>query len=94
MTQAAVAANLSQALDIQGGLTAQITFHNVVVVDALTDLGLFLIGEILHAGVGIDAGCFQNFLCAGPADSVDISESDFDSLVFRQVNAGYTCHTV
>ena len=61
-------------------------------VDALTQLGLFFVRQVFYAGIGVDAGCFQDFLCAGSADPVDIGETDFDSLVFRQVNAGYTCH--
>ena len=93
MTQAAVAADLGQTFDVQSGLTTQVAFHNVIVIDAFTDLCFILIGEVFHADVRVDSGLLQNLGCAGPADSVDISESDFDSLVFRQVDAGYTCHT-
>ena len=93
VAQAAVAADLGQTLDVQSGLTTQVAFHNEVVVNALADFCLFLVGEVFYSGVGVDPGHIQDLLCAGPADSVDISESDLDSLVFRQVNAGYTCHT-
>jgi hypothetical protein len=93
MAQTTVAADLGQALDVKRGLTAEVAFHDKVVVDALTQLGFFLIGEVFHAGVGIDPSHVQDLLRAGSADSVDISETDFDSLVFGQVNAGYTCHT-
>ena len=92
MAQSAIAADLGQTLDVKRGLTAEVAFHDVTVVDALTQLGLFFVGQIFDAGVGVDPGRFQDFQCAGSADSVDIGETDFDSLVFRQVNAGYTCH--
>ena len=93
MPQAAVAADLGQALDVKRGLTAQVTFHDVAVVDALTQLGFFLIGEVFYSGVGVDPGCLQYLVCAGSADTIDIGETDLDSLVLGQVNAGYTCHT-
>ena len=35
MAQTTVAADLGQALDVKRGLTAQIAFHDEVVVDAL-----------------------------------------------------------
>ena len=50
MTQAAVAADLSQALDVKRSLTAQVTFHDVAVVDALTQLCFFLVGEVFNSG--------------------------------------------
>ena len=61
-------------------------------VDALTELGFFLVAEVLDSGVGIDARSFQNFLCAGSPNPVDIGQCDFNPFVFGQVNAGYTCH--
>ena len=71
---------------------AEVALHDVIVVYALTDLGLFLIGEILHASVRVDAGHLKNLIRAGSADTVDVGEADLYPLVFGQVNAGYTCH--
>jgi hypothetical protein len=94
MTLAAVAADLGQALDVQRGLTAQVALNDEVVVDALTQLVLVLVGEVLDSRVGVDSGHLQNLQCAGSADAIDVSETNFDSLVLGQVNAGYTCHIV
>ena len=94
MTKTAVAADLGETLDVKRYAAAQVALNDKVVVDALTELCFLFFGQVFYTGVGIDAGCCETFLWAGRADSVDISESDFDSLVFRQVNAGYTCHTV
>jgi hypothetical protein len=92
VAQTAVAADLSQALDVKAGLAAKVTFDDVVLVDAITQLCFFLVGEVFNSGVGIDSGHFENLGCACSANTVDISETDLDSLVLGQVNAGYTCH--
>ena len=94
MAEASVAADLGEALDIERDGTAQIALNDEVVVDAFTELGLFLFGQVLYTGVGIDTGHCQYLVCAGSADTVDVSESYLDPLLLGQVNAGYTCHTV
>ena len=65
-----------------------------MVVDALTDLCFFLIGEVFHAGVRIDAGHVKNLFCAGSADTINVGQANFNSLVLGQVNAGDTCHLI
>ena len=76
MAQAAVAAYLGKTLYIERHTAAEVALHDVVVVYALTYLGLFLIGEILYAGVGVNTGLLENFLRASPADTVDVGEAD------------------
>ena len=46
MTETAVAADFRKALDVERGLAAEVAFHDVTVVDALTQLGFFFIGEV------------------------------------------------
>ena len=48
MTLAAVAADLGEALDVQRGLAAQVALNDKVVVDALAQLALFLVGEVVR----------------------------------------------
>ena len=93
MTGAAVAADLRQALDVQCHLATQVAFHDVALVDGLTKLGLVGLGQVLHAGVGVDACLRQDILRALSANTIDIGQTDFDSLILRQVNTGNTCHT-
>ena len=50
MTQAAVAADLSQALDVKCHTAAKVALNDEVVVDALTQLCFFLFGEVLLHG--------------------------------------------
>ena len=56
MTQAAVAADLSQALDVKCHTAAKVALNDEVVVDALTQLCFFLFGEVFYTGVGIYTG--------------------------------------
>ena len=60
--------------------------------DDLTQLGLIVLGEVLHAGVGVNPGLGQDLVGAGAPNAVDISEADLDSLLSGQINAGNTSH--
>ncbi len=62
MTGAAIATDLAQTLDVERGLAAQVALDHVAVVDGFTQLGLFRVGQILHAGVGVNACLRQNVL--------------------------------
>ena len=92
MTHTAIAADLSQTLDVQRHLTAQVTLHHIALVDGFTKLGFVGLGQILHAGVGVDTSLRQDVLGALSANTVDIGQTDFDSLLTGQVNTSNTCH--
>ena len=94
MTGAAIATDLAQTLDVERGLAAQVALDHIAMADGLTQLGLFRIGQILHAGVGVNTCLRQNVLSALSANAVDVSQTDFDSLILGQVNTGNTCHTL
>ena len=94
MADAPVAADLGQALDVHRHIAAQVALHGVLVADDLTQLGLLGVGEVLHPGIGVDARLLEDLARAGAANAVNIGESDLDSLLLRQINAGYTCHTL
>ena len=55
MPQAAIAADLHQALDVHGNLSAQIALYLDVVVNVVAQLTDIFLSQILHAGVGVDA---------------------------------------
>ena len=94
MTQAAVAADLAQALDVHSGLTTQVTLDDIVMLDSITQQGLLLLSQILDAGIGVDTGGLQNLGCASGANAVDLGQSNFDPLVAGKVNTRNTCHTL
>ena len=83
MSHSAIAADFGQALDVKCCLAAQVTFHDVTVVNAFTELVFFFFGQIFYSGIGVNPGLLQDFECAGSADTVDIGETDLNSLSFR-----------
>ena len=92
MTQAAVAADLNQTLDVEADLTAQVTLYGVAVLDALTQLCCFFLSQILNAGVRVDTGLGQDFVGQLPSDAVDVGQADLYALLTRKVNTGNTCN--
>ena len=56
MAQPAVAADLHQALDVHGDLSAQVALHLEVVVDIIAQGADLVFGKILDARIGVDAG--------------------------------------
>lgn len=40
---------------VHSHITAQVALHHVVVADDLTQLGLIGVGEVLHAGIRVNA---------------------------------------
>ena len=92
MPHTAVASDFGQALDVKCCLAAQVAFHDVTVINAFTQFVFFFFGQIFYSGIGIDPCLFEDLGCAGSANTVDIGETDLNSLVLGQVNAGYTCH--
>ena len=92
VTNTAIAADLHQTLDIQAHLTAEVTLNLQVVLDVVTELADLILGEILDAGVGIDADIREHFLRGGQADTVDVGQADLHALFSGQVYARNTCH--
>ena len=92
MADAAVAADLHQSLDVERHVAAQIALHVKVFVDVFAQLDLVVLGQVLDTGVRADARGGENLLCGFTADAVDIGQTNFDSLLFRQVNTSYTRH--
>jgi hypothetical protein len=85
VTQTTVATDIHQSLDVQLDLGAQLAFHQVLILDELTDgLGLVFrpgIGPL----VGIDVESGKDLNGAGTANSKDGSEGDFAALFDVQV---------
>ena len=93
MAHAAVALDLGQTLDVQSHVTTQITFdEDVVFVDIITDLGLILGRQILDAGIRVNSGTGENFVGSALTDTVNVSQTNFNPLLTRQINTSNTCH--
>ena len=63
VTNAAIATDVHQSLDVHLHLATEVTFHFVFVTDYLTHCGCLGIGPILDAGVLVDTGLLED--CSG-----------------------------
>src|SRR2546421_402436 len=78
---AAIAADLHQALDVLGALTAQVALDHVLAVDQVAELDHLVLGEVADVGVGRDVDLREDLVRARPADAVDVRQPDLDALV-------------
>src|SRR3954466_15771848 len=60
VAQAAVAGQVHQPLDVDGGLPAQVALDGEVAVDGLADLQHFLVGQLVDAAGVLDADLLDN----------------------------------
>jgi hypothetical protein len=87
VAQAAITANLHEALDVHGNSLAQIAFHHAISLDYVSDPDDLVFREILHFG-GDFYVCLQaNLRRPAPADAVYICESDLHPLVDGQIHS-------
>ena len=86
MTNAAVAADFDKSLDIECCFSSEITFDLNVVVDVFTELGNLVLCEVFNSRVGINTGSRNNIVCGLGTYTVDVSETDLDSLISGQVD--------
>ena len=86
MTCAAVAADLCETLDVKCYATTKVTFYHVVLIYAVTEKCFLLVCQVLNSRVGINTGSRNNIVCGLGTYTVDVSETDLDSLVSGQVD--------
>src|SRR3954447_20399561 len=91
MAQAAVGADLHQALDVLGALAAQIALDRHV-VDGVAQLGDLVVREVADVGVRRDAQLGEHLVGGRATHPVDVGETDLDALVERDVDPGDASH--
>ena len=85
--------DLDQTLDVQSHVAAQVAFNeDVCLIDVVTDLSLFVQSQILDAGIRVNSGTGENLVGSGLANAVNISQTNLDPLLARQINTSNTCH--
>jgi hypothetical protein len=89
VTDAALATNVHQALDVHLDLRAKLTF-NANLGDDFADFGDFVVVPVLDALVLGDSGLGENFRGAGASDAVDVGQGNYSSLVPGDVDTGDT----
>src|SRR5437868_3924335 len=92
MTQAAIATEVHQALDVDADFTTQIALDHIVAVDHFADLEHFGVAELIDATIHRDLHLLQNLTGDLLTDAMDVLERDQRALVGGNVHAGNTGH--
>src|SRR6185295_16178493 len=92
MTQAAIAAEVHQTLDVDAGLTAKVALDQIVAVDHFADLQDFLVAQLADATIQRDLDLFDDLGRVLLADAMDVLERDQHALVGWDIHAGNTGH--
>jgi hypothetical protein len=93
MTEAAVATDVHQALDVHRGLAAQIALDGVQpdLVADLLEIGVGQIFDFLAVG---NATGLANFASAAATNAEDSRQADFGMLMRRNIDTSDTSHSV
>lgn len=83
MSEATIRANLHQSLDVHRHLATQIALYPVLSIYDLAKTAQLALGEIFDTGIRADIRLREDVPTARPADAIDISETDFDTLALR-----------
>src|SRR6218665_2393650 len=91
MTEAAVAAQIHQTLDVDRHFATQVAFdgHRA---HSFTDLFQISVGEVLDLLVERNTAARADLLCGRTANAVDRSQTDLSVLLRRNVDTSNTCH--
>ena len=87
MAQSPVRADFHKSLDIYGNRFAQISFDHPISLDDAPDAHCLLFGQILYLRIEVDAGLLTNFRRPALADSINVSQTDLNSLAQRQIHS-------
>src|SRR5690606_14029371 len=87
MANAAIAPDVHQALDVHGDFGAERSLDPKRALDVLPKARHFSVREVPDPGVHTDAGLGEDPPAGGPADTEDVRQRDFDSLVARKVDS-------
>ena len=75
MTDAPVAADLLQTLDIHGDLTSQVTFYHLSLIDDSGNFLYLIVGQVSYTGIRVNTCLCQDSVGRSSSDSVDIGKS-------------------
>jgi hypothetical protein len=92
MADTPVTTNLLQTLDVHRDLAPQIAFNPIFPTNDFSQTADFRFRQILDSGVGRNARAVQNVTTGRPTNAINVSQSDFNSLVSGQVNPSNSSH--
>src|SRR3979490_1044446 len=94
MAQAAIAAEIHQALDVHAGLARQLCFTQIGAVAPFTDLHHSLTAQLIDPTFFGNLDLLHDLGGILLADSMEVRERDQDALVGRDIYTGNTGHEV
>ena len=86
MTQAAIAANLHQTLDVLALLTTEVALDHDLAVDSIAKPRDLVLSQVLDTGIGVHAGLCAQLGSSGTTDAIDIRKADLNALLTRKVD--------
>ena len=93
MTYTTEALDFGQTLNVQRDVPAEIALNDdIVFVNVVTDLSFIVSRQILDAGIRVDSGAGENLVSSALTDTINISQTNLDPLLARQINTSNTCH--
>ena len=93
MTDAPIALDALEALQVHADFPAKITLDDVLaVLDGMNDLRKLLLGQILRANARINVGTRQDVFGIAGADPINIAQSDIDAFVGRNFYSDDASH--
>ena len=92
MPQPTIVAEIHEPLDVHRHVAAQITLHDVVAVDGLTDLDDFRVSQFVDATLDRNPDLRANVFGELVADPMDVLKRDHHALVRRDIDASNTSH--
>ena len=93
VTNAAIAFDALQALEVHADFAAQVAFDDILtVLNGMNNLGKLLLGQVLGPNGRVNIRPGQDVFRVARADAVDITQRDIDTLVRRNFYTNDTCH--
>src|SRR5579871_1523944 len=92
MTQAAIAAEVHQTLDVHADFATKIALDQIVAVDHFADLQYFLVGQLADATVKGNLDLLHDLGRVLLTDAMDVLKRDQHALVGRDIHTGNTGH--
>jgi hypothetical protein len=87
-----VAVDFNKAFNGKRSFTAKVAFYAAVVVNIFSKLCRIIFREVSHTDIRVYARSGTDILRSPAADAIDISKSDLNALVTRQIDSCYTRH--
>lgn len=93
VTNAAIALNALQALQVHTNLTAEVAFDDILaVLNRMDDLRKLCFRQVLGPDARLDIGLGQDDFGIGGANAVNIAKRDIDALIRRNFYTNDTSH--